>query len=183
MDNGLIPHRYAKALYEFALERQQQSAVYDAMKALIQNFEAVPALSKAMANPFMPRDEKQQLILTAAASPAADKGGDTISDFVKLLAKNNRLDLVLWTAIAYRDIYRSANSIYLVTITSAAPLNDADSKRLEQLVTSKLNGGKAEIKYLVDPEIIGGFVITIDNERLDASVLNEFNELRQNLLK
>ena len=63
------------------------------------------------------------------------------------------------------------------------PLGEADRKRLEQLVDSKLNGGTAEIKYLVDPEIIGGFIITIDNERLDASVRNEFNELRQNLMK
>ena len=44
MDNGLIPHRYAKALYEFALERHDQTALYDAMKAVIDNFEAVPGL-------------------------------------------------------------------------------------------------------------------------------------------
>ena len=58
MDNGLIPHRYAKALYEFALERHDQTALYDAMKAVIDNFEAVPGLQKAMANPFMPKEEK-----------------------------------------------------------------------------------------------------------------------------
>lgn len=183
MDNGLIPHRYAKALYEFALERHDQAAVYEAMKAVIDNFEAVPGLQKAMANPFMPKEEKEKLVFEAAGSPAADKGGDTLTDFVKLLAKNNRLDLVMWMAFAYRDIYRQENSIYLVTITSAMPLGEADRKRLEQLVMSKLNGGTAEIKYLVDPDIIGGFIITVDNERLDASVRNELNELRQNLMK
>ena len=95
MDNGLIPHRYAKALYEFALERHDQTALYDAMKAVIDNFEAVPGLQKAMANPFMPKEEKEKLILQAAGSPAADKGGATLAAFVKLLAKNNRLDLVM----------------------------------------------------------------------------------------
>lgn len=39
-----------------------------------------------------------------------------------------------------------------------------------------------EYSERVDPELIGGFVVNIDNERLDASVSNEFKQLRLKLL-
>lgn len=183
MDQGLLPRRYAKALYKFALERNDTANLYAAMKRLDESFETLPELQKTIANPFVSEAQKEKLIIEAAGNPAPDRGGDTLADFVRLLVRNHRIDLVRQMALAYRDIYRYENRIYLVSVTSAVPLDDADRKRLTALVESRLDGGTAEIKFLVDPDIIGGFVITIDNDRLDASVRNELEELRRSLLK
>ncbi len=39
-----------------------------------------------------------------------------------------------------------------------------------------------EYTFRVDPDLIGGFTVDIDNERLDASVKNELKQLRLRLL-
>ena len=44
MDNGLIPRRYAKALYKFALEHGSTQAVYDEMKQVVEAFRQNPTL-------------------------------------------------------------------------------------------------------------------------------------------
>jgi F-type H+-transporting ATPase subunit delta len=62
-------------------------------------------------------------------------------------------------------------------------LEAAEQKRLEQLIESHLNGGKSEFSFATDSELIGGFTVDIDNERLDASVKNELKQLRLKLLK
>ncbi|MDE7388267.1 MAG: F0F1 ATP synthase subunit delta, partial [Muribaculaceae bacterium] len=83
----------------------------------------------------------------------------------------------------YIALYRKANRIYRVTVTSAATLSDAESERIRQLVSGHLPAdATAEFTFSVDPELIGGFTVAIDNERLDASVANELKQLRLKLI-
>ena len=47
---------------------------------------------------------------------------------------------------------------------------------------SHLDGGTMEYHHRVDPALIGGFTVTIDNDKLDASVADELKQLRLKLL-
>ncbi|MDE6927904.1 MAG: F0F1 ATP synthase subunit delta, partial [Muribaculaceae bacterium] len=89
MNEGLIPRRYAKALYEVAVERNQAERLYRLMKCLEQQFEASPALEATLANPFVSESDKIALLRTAAGAIDADTA---YNDFLKLLAQNRRLD-------------------------------------------------------------------------------------------
>lgn len=186
MDQGLLPRRYAKALYKFAAERGDQTAVYGLMQNIAASFTKVDGLQKTISNPFVADSVKEKLLTDAAGTTGADGNGaqaaGTLADFLKLLSKNHRMDIVRDTALAYCDIYRAANDIYKVTVTSAAPLDDKERSRLEGLIKARLGNGTAEMDYEVDPDLIGGFVVTVDNDRLDASVRNELRQLRQALL-
>lgn len=179
MNDGLIPRRYAKALLKFAAERGQDKRVYELMQALCDSFAAQPALGKAVTNPFVGEADKTKLLMTAAG--ATDK--DTVfADFIKLLIANNRIGMMRPMAMAYLGMYRRANNIFLVEITSAAPLADKEMNRLKALIESHVDGATVEYETAVDPELIGGFVVKIDSERLDASIKNELKQLRLKLL-
>ncbi len=180
MNQGLIPHRYATAFYQFALEKGEDGKMYDVMKVLCGSFVSEPTLCEAIANPFVSPDDKTRLIMTAAGLDA--KTSKCFPDFIALLHKNKRIDFMRMIALAYLDIYRKANNIYLVGLTTASELPDEELKRLKNLVQKHLNGGKMEFSRSIDPALIGGFVININSERLDASVSNELKQLRLNLL-
>lgn len=79
-------------------------------------------------------------------------------------------------------LYRSQHHIYLVTVTSAAPMAQAEEERLRKLILRHLDGGTMEYHHRVDPSLIGGFTVTINNEKLDASVADELKQLRLKLL-
>ena len=85
-------------------------------------------------------------------------------------------------ALTYLDIYRKANNIYLVKITTAVELPDGEMSRLKSLVEKHLGDATVEFTKDVDPDLIGGFVVTVNSERLDASVSNEIKQLRLKLL-
>lgn len=184
MDQGLIPRRYAKALLETAEEHGVSAALYGQMVALHSAFEAEPELGKAVANPFVGFDAKARLLETAAGVKADDKDAATFTDFVKLLVSNRRIDLMREMTVAYIDLYRRAHDIVRVEVDSAAPLSSEARARLRAVIGRKMPaGGTIELVEKVDPTLIGGFVININNERLDASVKNELERLRLNLLK
>lgn len=179
MDDGLIPYRYAKALYKFALEHGKQEEVYDIVKEVVNSFQKNPALIKVLSNPFVDNADKEKLLLSAAG-PEAD---DAYSRFVKLILEHGREDFAYGMMLAYRDIYRRENHISQAVITTAAPLPEGQMSKLCGLVASAFKGSVLEFSRQVNPDLIGGFVIDVDSVRMDASVSNELEQLRQTLLR
>ncbi len=179
MNDGLIPRRYAKALLKFALDNGQAERVYTLMKTLSASFAGQAELSTVMNNPFVPAQSKSSLLATAGG---ATKSDSVYSDFVQLLIDNNRIGMTRDIALAYLQLYRKANNIYSVEITSATAMEPDEAKRLKSLIESHVGGAKVEYHESIDPELIGGFVVTIDSERLDASLKNELKQLRLKLL-
>ncbi|MDE6266240.1 MAG: F0F1 ATP synthase subunit delta [Muribaculaceae bacterium] len=180
MNEGLIPRRYAKALLKVAQQQNCAPRIYALMKQLARSFADQPALNRTIANPFVSAEEKVRLVNIAAGTP----DGDTLfADFLKLLIQNKRIDLIRDIALAYSEIYRKENNIFVVTVTSAQPLEDSELERLKKIVENHLpEGSSMEFTAAVDPAIIGGFTIAINNERLDASIKNELKQLRLKLI-
>ena len=178
MDNGLIPHRYARALYKFALEHGSAGTVYEEMKQVIASFQTDPRLSKVLANPFVGNSEKYELLKAAAG----EKVENDFLGFVKMILENRREEYALKMALAYRDIYRKANKISQVKIITAVRLPEAEMNRLRTLVSDSFKDTKLEFSEQINPDIIGGFIIDVDDSRMDASISNELEQLRLNLL-
>ena len=179
MISGLIPHRYAKALYKFALETNTAGKVYDEMKKVIDSFQHNPGLARVLANPFVETADKERLLLAAAGTDP----GDDYKRFVRLILDHKREEFAYLMAYAYRDIYRKENNISQVKITTAVPLGDAEMKKLRGVVEDSFKGTKFEYSEEVNPDLIGGFIIDVDSTRLDASLSNELEQLRQTLIR
>lgn len=179
MDDGLIPKRYAKALFEVATERGVAEQLYDTMKQLDAAFAAEPALQPTLDNPFIADTDKTSLLVTAGGATGCKP---MLADMLKLLARNGRLPMARAIALAYQSIYREAHHIHTVHITSASPLAPGALARIKEAMERHLGGEPMELTVDTDPALIGGFTVDIGNERLDASVSNELKQLRLTLL-
>lgn len=179
MNDGLIPQRYAKALYKYALEKNNTAAVYDEMKQVVASFEAMPSLQKVMTNPFVDAQRKQALLIAAAG----DKVEDDYRRFVKLVLDHNREEFLFCMAHDYRRIYRDENHIARVNIITAAELPEPELQKIRDVVANAFKDYTLEYDYHLDPDIIGGFVIDVNSTRMDASISNELEQLRQTLLR
>ncbi len=177
MNEGLIPRRYAKALYKYAQEQQCAMQVYADAQQLEETFATHPALSKALANPALSTGEKEQLLVSAAGSEAQK----AILRFINLVILNHREEFFRASMLAYQDIYRQEKGIARVTITTASTMSDEIIARIKSLLKAQLNK-ELEFVYETDPSIIGGFVLRVESMQLDASIQNELNKLRIKLL-
>lgn len=178
MSDGLIPMRYAKALYKFAAEQNKTADVYDIMNNVIIAFERNPEMQKVMANSFVSCEDKKKLLLSAA-------GGDSaglFNGFVNLFLQHRRESFAQSMALAYRDLYRKENNISRVVITTASAADNDIQEKLKQLVENSFKGTTLEVSFIIDPEIIAGFIIGVDQMRMDASLSSELEQLRHKLL-
>lgn len=177
MVSGLIPHRYARALYKFAGESDSCKRVYDEMKNVIEAFRSNAQLEKVLSNPYVEADDKRKLLVAAAG----DKPGDDYLRFVSLILDHKREEFAYLMALAFREIYRKENNISEVNITTAVKLPESELDKLKTVVQKSFRNTTFEFNYSVDPAIIGGFVIDVDSTRMDASLSSELEQLRQNL--
>lgn len=177
MDNGLIPRRYAKALYKFALEKGETKKIYELSKQVIDAFKENPDLQKVLSNPFISDEDKQKLLLAAAG-----RKDEIFDQFVLLILHQKRVEYAYAMMLAYRDIYRKENHISQAKITTAVHLDENRMKKLKKLVTDAFKDSELEFTEAIDPALIGGFVIDVDSVRMDASLSNELEQLRQTLL-
>ena len=162
-----------------ALERHADARLYDLMKTLSASFESQPELNEVLSNPYITDADKSVLLTTASGAEAGD---GLFKDFLKLLSKNRRMDMARGIALAYVELYRESNRIYEVNVTSASPMSRDENDRLYKMIERHLKGGTMEFTHTVDPSLIGGFTVSVGNERIDASVSNELKQLRLNLI-
>ena len=178
MNDGLIPNRYAKALYKQAIEAGDAAAVYGQAKSLANAYASEASLAKTVGNPFVGAADKCRVLLTAAG---AQQGG-SLDKFIALVIKNNREDYLRMIALSYAKIYRLANNISQVEIVTASKLPEDQLEAIMKVVKQQLSGKTLEISKRVDSDLIGGFVVNVDSLVLDASVRNELNKMRVKLL-
>ncbi|MDE6300159.1 MAG: ATP synthase F1 subunit delta [Muribaculaceae bacterium] len=181
MNEGLIPRRYAKALFKTATERGLSQRLYSLMQTLAAAFDSNSGIAAVVNNPYVDLADKTRIISTAAGATDSDT---LFADFLKLLAQNHRIGMTGDIAHAFVAEYRHDNNISRVLLTSAAPLPSEVVDRIKKLIDNHLpEGAKMEFDTAVDPDLLGGFIVTIDNQRLDASVRNSLRDLRLQLLK
>ncbi|MEG0011424.1 MAG: ATP synthase F1 subunit delta [Muribaculaceae bacterium] len=178
MNEGLIPNRYAKALYKFSQEKGEAKQVYEEMKQLSNSFAMVDTLRKAIDNPYLHALDKEKVLLTASG---AKKDG-CVDKFIMMVIKNNREECFRSIALAYEKIYRTANGIAQVEITTANKMPASELAKIKNVVAIHEKGKIIELTTHVDNDLIGGFVVKIDSVLLDASIKNELKKLRLKLL-
>lgn len=105
-----------------------------------------------------------------------------LDNFVKVLAENNDLRLFDQIAEEFHKLDLNRQGIKQVNVKSAHPLTKENEKAiLEEL--NKLAKTKFELKQEVDEQLIGGVVIQMDDRQLDASVKNNLEQLKKELIQ
>lgn len=179
MSDGLIPRRYAKALYKLAVENGDSTEIYELLKKLSFRYASIDELKRAVFNPEISDEEKGAYMLKLAGGTP----GSSLEKFLLLCVRNNRAEYLQKISLAYVDLYREAHEIAHVVITTAVPMPDAEVNEIIDIVKRRLEAKSLEIEQVIDPELIGGFKVTINGLVLDASVKRELNELRLQLQK
>ncbi|MEG1544555.1 MAG: F0F1 ATP synthase subunit delta [Tannerellaceae bacterium] len=178
MDIGTISSRYARALFSLAKERGVESRIYEDMQMLATNLAAEPALKEALANPIIPEKEKERLLTTAAGIEV----DELFARFLRLVLQHKRESLLLFMAPIYMDMCRTDKHITRAQFSTAVPATEQTRAHVEALLREK-TGGAIEFVGRVQPELIGGFVLRIDNYRIDASYKTQLSNIRNQLLE
>ena len=177
MNTSKISVRYAKALFETALEEKKTEKINNDM-SLLSEIIQIPEFRDFLINPVIFPSKKLEIFKSIFKT----KVDNLTENLFKLLTKNKRECYLRAIARNYSDFYRKhygIKSVELITVFSAdKKLKDDVSKIIEKEFNTKV-----ELSDQMNPDIIGGFILTVGGMQYDTSVSAKLKKIKKELLK
>jgi F-type H+-transporting ATPase subunit delta len=107
----------------------------------------------------------------------------SLLNLLKVLADRHRLTAFDSVLGRYLELYRESRNISLANVRSAQALTDTQKAALTTKVQSMVGSGSVEIDLTIDPSLIGGFVINVGSQVIDASLSGQVRRLGLALAK
>ena len=173
MKNPKLSSRYAGALYDFASETNNVENVYHDILHIQEVVTAHKELKTALESPIIQQDKKQNMVREIFKNHLCE----TTYKFFSLIVKKRREPQLLMICRQFILIYYKSHNIKEAYITSAEPL----SEKMIQHIKNYLEKDSLFTFLIfpsVDPQLIGGLVIKIDDFNFDASIQAKINKLK-----
>ena len=167
--------RYASALFDLASEAGNVSTVESDLDTLSSALADSADFSALIVNPKISRGD---LGKTVAALAVQFQLAGLTANFLGVLAKNRRLAQLPAMIKAFHAIAAAQRGEVTAEVTSAHPLDSAQLAALEQKLKVR-EGRTIKIRASVDPDLLGGLVVTIGSKRIDSSIRTRLNSLAQ----
>jgi F-type H+-transporting ATPase subunit delta len=165
--------RYATALFGLARDEQQIDAVGRSLDTLEAAMTESADFKALVSSPLIGRAEAGKTI--RALIPAL--GVDPISaKFLGVLADNGRLLELKVVIKAFRKLAADNRGETAAEVTSAFPLSDDQVARIKSNLKARL-GRDVAIDAKVDPQLLGGLVVRLGSQMIDASIRTKLNNL------
>jgi len=174
MNTGRIAGRYAKALFELAGEQNLLEAVHNDMLQLKNICESNRDFRHLLESPIISQAKK-----TAVFKAVFIENFNPMSyHFLEIIIKKRREVLIAEIAQGFIDLYNDFLNIKSVVLKTAAKANDALVIQLKDILKKQL---KANIDLVesVNPNLVGGFVLTYEDKQYDASIRRNINRLKK----
>lgn len=165
--------RYASALFDLASERGVVTAVENDLDKLRQAILASDDLSGLIRNPQITRDALGKVMGGIVGVLGLS---DLTGNFLGVLASNRRLSSLPEIIRAFNAIAAAQRGEVTAEVSSAHALTDEQVVALEAKLKER-EGRTVKIKTSVDPELLGGLVVTIGSKRIDSSIRTRLNTL------
>ncbi|RNJ63464.1 MAG: F0F1 ATP synthase subunit delta [Porphyrobacter sp. IPPAS B-1204] len=165
--------RYASALFDLAAESGKVTAVEKDLETLGAALAESGDLAALTTNPELARDVQGQAMAAVAKKL---KLSALTTNFIGVLAGNRRLAKLPAIISAFKAIAAAQRGEVTATVTSAHPLSDDQLAALKTKLTAR-EGRTVMLTASVDPDLLGGLVVTIGSQRIDASIRTRLNSL------
>jgi len=165
--------RYASALFELAAEQGAVTAVESDLETLGAALAESADLREVTTNPELSRKAQREAIAAVAALLGL---GTLTGNFLGVLAANRRLSAVGDMIRAFQTIAAAQRGEVTAEVASAHPLTEEQLNALKDKLTAR-QGRTVKLKSSVDPDLLGGLVVTIGSQRIDGSIRTRLNSL------
>jgi F-type H+-transporting ATPase subunit delta len=167
--------RYASALFDLASEAGSVTAVESDLERLAAALDESAELRALIRNPEVSREALGRVFAGLAKQ---FKLADLTANFLGVLAQNRRAAELPATIRAFHMIAAAQRGEVTAEVASAHPLTDEQLATLEQKLRAR-EGRTVKVRAKVDPDLLGGLVVTIGSQRIDSSIRSRLNTLAQ----
>jgi len=175
MNDSKISVRYSRALFQLALEKNSLDAVYADME-LISELCRIPEMKELLESPIVVPSKKMRIF----GAVLGDKIQKITLSLIELVIKNGReanLSAISRRFLSETKVYKGITES---TITTAVKLDEKMVKEVEAFISNTFKT-KVDLKQNIDKDIIGGFILRVDDAYVDASVKSKLRVIKKEL--
>ncbi|GIX43071.1 MAG: ATP synthase subunit delta [Leptospiraceae bacterium] len=169
-----LPESYAKALLDLTKGKEEETLEY--IKDIQQIIKKDKQIEHFFLNPTISKNLKIEIIKKTFKEYLPE----ILLNFLCVLAKNDRIELLPKIEEIYRYYYDQENNIVPVKVITAIEVDQNTKEELEKVLEKYFNK-KVDVKYIIKPQIIGGIVIQSQGYEIDNSVLTKLRYIYKNL--
>jgi F-type H+-transporting ATPase subunit delta len=168
---------YARSLFEVAKEQDKLDDIRAQLGEFADAMHDSRELQTFFFSPYFSTQEKDDGLDRAVS------GADPIVvNFLKLLIENHRMPVIFRVRRGYEDLWEHENRRLPVQVTSAVELDRATVKSIGDRIAEQ-TGQKVDLSAGVEPDLLGGIVVRVGNQVLDASIRNRLEQLRKQVAR
>jgi len=167
--------RYASALFDLARDERQIDAVSHSLELLAQALVDSREFTELVTSPLIGRDQAGNAMAAIAGQLSLDP---ITTNFLGVLARNGRKGQLQSVIRAFRRLAAEHRGETTAEVVTANPLNDDQLAALKQRLRARA-GRDVAIETRIDPEILGGIVIKMGSQMIDASIRTKLNRLAE----
>ncbi len=175
LDKKTVADRYAKALFELVDADNELDQTYQELIALRQVFEGLDA---ALAGVQLSLDEKKSLIkdLQQGASKY-------VANLIQMVFDYGRIDCMVAIIDEFERRYDRKMKRMHADVTTAIQLDKQQEDQLKANLAKRFGANEVTLTKHVDPEILGGVIVHVDNKTLDGSLSSKIKQIRRLLVR
>lgn len=167
-----VAGRYAKSLISLAQEQNALDAVHDDMLAFSKVCEESRDFKVLLNNPIVNHAKKLEILKAIFEKKV---NGLTMAIF-NIITRKNRESIMYDISKEFHNQYNAIKGVGKAKVVTSTTLDKSQLVTFEQLVEKAINK-KVELDAQVDEDLIGGFVLTVEDKQIDASVKSQINKL------
>jgi F-type H+-transporting ATPase subunit delta len=172
-----IAQVYARSLFEVAEEHDKIDVVRDQLGQFTDALAESRELELFFFSPYFSTEEKKE-----GLDKAIDGADDIVRNFLAVLIENHRMPALMRVRREYDRLWREANQLLPVQVTSAVELDEAVTRQIGEEI-GRQTGRRVELSTTVDPDVLGGIVLRVGNSILDASIRTRLERLRKQVAR
>jgi F-type H+-transporting ATPase subunit delta len=172
-----IAEPYAQALMSLARTSNLTEQFGESFRAIETLFEESRDFSEFITNPVIKDDDKKSVLRRVLGEEA----NPFLVNFLMLLVDKRRIVFLEAIVKQYLTLLRELNQTVLAEVTSAKELNDQQKQAVIEKVKVISSANNVEIKTTIDPELLGGVIIKVGSQVLDASIRGQLRRIRMSL--
>jgi F-type H+-transporting ATPase subunit delta len=175
----LVKNVYGDALFELALEQNSVEEYEEEVKALLEVLETNPEFLQMMTHPNIDKEEKLKMVETVFKGRTKDE----IVGLIRMIVEKNHFQELADVFRYYIKRAMKYRNVGIAEVTTPMELSEKKKKEVEDRLLSTTEYVSFEMRYHVDPSLIGGMVVRIGDRVVDSSVKTKLDLLTRELLR
>jgi F-type H+-transporting ATPase subunit delta len=172
---GIVPTRYAAVLLDMAADAGVVEKVEGDIRDLSAMLQSAPDLQAMLSNPLAGRERLTAVIADIAKQA---KLQTLTSNFLGVLAANNRLGMLEKVLIAYQNELVRRRGEVSAKVQTAFALSPEQTQALKEQL-GKAMGSNITLDVEVNKDLLGGMVVTVGSKQIDSSVKRQLELLKR----